>query len=68
MTMGPPSINGDTVYISAGANRHSAVADWSRDGTVAYGTDANIALWKPTVSCRACNLCSCPFSIRDQGP
>ncbi|KLU88803.1 RNA polymerase II Elongator subunit [Magnaporthiopsis poae ATCC 64411] len=48
MTMGPPSIDADAIYISAGANRHSAVADWSRDGTVAYGTDANIALWKPT--------------------
>lgn len=35
------------VYIAAGANRHSAVADWGRGGTVAYGADANIALWRP---------------------
>ncbi|KAI1076300.1 WD40 repeat-like protein [Whalleya microplaca] len=34
-------------YLSAGANRHTAVADWSEDGVVAFGADSNIALWKP---------------------
>ncbi|CAJ2508024.1 Uu.00g092100.m01.CDS01 [Anthostomella pinea] len=34
-------------YLSAGANRHTAVADWSQDGVVAYGADSNIALWRP---------------------
>ncbi|KAL8285028.1 hypothetical protein RB600_009456 [Gaeumannomyces tritici] len=46
--MGSPSIDAHAIYISAGANRHSAVADWSHDGIVAYGSDANIALWRPT--------------------
>ncbi|KAI2623354.1 WD40 repeat-like protein [Hypoxylon sp. NC1633] len=34
-------------YLSAGANRHTAVADWSQDGIVAFGADSNIALWRP---------------------
>ncbi|KAL7625654.1 Elongator subunit elp2 [Parahypoxylon ruwenzoriense] len=34
-------------YLSAGANRHTAVADWSQDGLVAFGADSNIALWRP---------------------
>ncbi|KAI1636386.1 RNA polymerase II Elongator subunit [Biscogniauxia mediterranea] len=34
-------------YLSAGANRHTAVADWSEDGIVAFGADSNIALWRP---------------------
>lgn len=37
-------------YLSAGANRHTAVSDWSEDGVVAFGTDSNIALWQPNVS------------------
>jgi hypothetical protein len=37
-------------YVCAGANRHTAVADWSSDGIVAFGTDSNIALWQPKVS------------------
>ncbi|KKA26914.1 hypothetical protein TD95_002133 [Thielaviopsis punctulata] len=37
-----------TEYISTGANRHSSVADWSANGTLAFGTDVNIALWKPS--------------------
>ncbi|KAL8371702.1 hypothetical protein RB595_001487 [Gaeumannomyces hyphopodioides] len=46
--MGSSSIDAHAVYISVGANRHSAVADWSLDGIVAYGSGANIALWRPT--------------------
>ncbi|KAJ2902400.1 elongator protein 2 [Zalerion maritima] len=37
-------------YISVGANRHTAVADWSEDGLLAFGADVNVALWKPTDS------------------
>lgn len=36
-------------YLSVGANRHTAVADWSQDGLVAFGADSNIALWRPHV-------------------
>ncbi|KAH7033131.1 WD40-repeat-containing domain protein [Microdochium trichocladiopsis] len=49
--------NGDTTtttstavvpeYLSAGANRQTAVADWGADGTVAFGADLNVALWRP---------------------
>ncbi|KAK5993370.1 Elongator complex protein 2 [Cladobotryum mycophilum] len=34
-------------HLSAGANRQTAVADWSRTGLLAYGADCNIALWHP---------------------
>ncbi|KAI8965734.1 WD40 repeat-like protein [Daldinia sp. FL1419] len=34
-------------YLSAGANRHTAVADWNQDGIVAYGANSYIALWRP---------------------
>ncbi|OAA54207.1 RNA polymerase II Elongator subunit [Cordyceps fumosorosea ARSEF 2679] len=34
-------------YLSAGANRQTAVADWSRSGLLAFGADTNIALWAP---------------------
>ncbi|KAI0471099.1 RNA polymerase II Elongator subunit [Xylariaceae sp. FL0804] len=34
-------------YLSAGANRHTAVADWCENGLVAFGADSNIALWRP---------------------
>lgn len=37
-------------YLSAGANRYAAAADWSEDGVVAFGSDANVCLWDPTVS------------------
>lgn len=43
-----------TEYLSAGANRQAAVADWSADGTVAFGADLNVALWRPTVSSFLC--------------
>ncbi|KAI1407264.1 WD40 repeat-like protein [Hypoxylon sp. FL1857] len=34
-------------YLSAGANRHTAVADWNDNGIVAFGADSHIALWRP---------------------
>ncbi|OTA99220.1 hypothetical protein M426DRAFT_68287 [Hypoxylon sp. CI-4A] len=34
-------------YLSTGANRHTASADWSEDGLVAFGADSHIALWRP---------------------
>ncbi|KAK8855541.1 WD40-repeat-containing domain protein [Apiospora arundinis] len=34
-------------YLSVGANRQTAVADWNQDGLVAFGADSNIALWRP---------------------
>ncbi|KAI1328791.1 elongator complex protein [Xylariaceae sp. FL0255] len=34
-------------YLSVGANRHTAVADWSHDGVIAFGADSNIAIWRP---------------------
>lgn len=43
-------------YLSTGANRHGAVADWSVDGVLAFGADANVALWKPEVS-SAASIC-----------
>ncbi|KAI0193924.1 WD40-repeat-containing domain protein [Xylaria flabelliformis] len=43
-------MDGQTIqieYLSVGANRHTAVADWSQDGLIAFGADSNIALWRP---------------------
>jgi hypothetical protein len=37
-------------YLSTGANRQAAGADWNSAGLVAFGADANIALWSPSVS------------------
>lgn len=37
-------------YLAAGANRQTAVADWSRSGLLAFGADVNVALWQPDVS------------------
>jgi hypothetical protein len=37
-------------YLSAGANRYAAAADWSEDGLVAFGSDTNVCLWGPSVS------------------
>ncbi|KAH8733500.1 WD40-repeat-containing domain protein [Ilyonectria robusta] len=34
-------------YLSTGANRQTAVADWSRGGILAFGADINVALWRP---------------------
>lgn len=36
-------------YLAAGANRYTDVADWHRDGHVAFGADDNVCLWQPTV-------------------
>ncbi|KAL9121725.1 MAG: hypothetical protein Q9187_001719 [Circinaria calcarea] len=37
-----------TEYIAAGGNRHPAAADWdSISGLVAFGSDRNVALWRP---------------------
>ncbi|CEJ80948.1 Putative Elongator protein 2 [[Torrubiella] hemipterigena] len=35
-------------YLSAGANRQTAVADWAVGGILAFGADSNIAIWKPS--------------------
>ncbi|KAH7363091.1 WD repeat domain-containing protein [Plectosphaerella cucumerina] len=35
-------------YLSTGANRQAAGADWNSAGLVAFGADANIALWSPS--------------------
>ncbi|KAK0754582.1 WD domain-containing protein [Schizothecium vesticola] len=34
-------------YLSAGANRYSAAADWGDEGTVAFGSDSNVCFWNP---------------------
>ncbi|PHH68726.1 hypothetical protein CDD80_7285 [Ophiocordyceps camponoti-rufipedis] len=34
-------------YLSIGANRHAAIADWSRSGLLAFGADVSVALWRP---------------------
>ncbi|KPM34674.1 Elongator complex protein 2 [Neonectria ditissima] len=36
-------------YLSTGANRQTAVADWSRGGILAFGADINVALWRPAL-------------------
>lgn len=36
-------------YLSTGANRQTAVADWSVSGVLAFGADSNVALWQPKV-------------------
>lgn len=43
------AVDVDVGYLSAGANRQTAAGDWHIDGTVAFGTDTNIALWRPNV-------------------
>lgn len=45
MTLWTPQVE----YLSTGANRHGAVADWSEGGILAFGADANVALWRPEV-------------------
>lgn len=43
-------LNFRTDYIAAGGNRHPAAADWdANSGLLAYGSDRNVALWKPSV-------------------
>lgn len=46
------SQNVSVEYLSVGANRQTAVADWSQGGLLAFGADNNIALWAPKV--RSC--------------
>ncbi|KAI4154186.1 MAG: hypothetical protein LQ341_000398 [Variospora aurantia] len=42
-------LNFRTDYIAAGGNRHPAAADWdANSGLLAYGSDRNVALWKPS--------------------
>jgi elongator complex protein 2 len=36
-------------HLSIGANRQTASADWHQNGTLAFGADINVALWKSTV-------------------
>lgn len=43
------SQNVSVEYLSAGANRQTAVADWSRSGLLAFGADTNVAIWAPKV-------------------
>ena len=41
-------INSHADFIAAGGNRHPAAADWDiESGTLAYGADCNVALWRP---------------------
>jgi hypothetical protein len=56
-TMATPIV--ESRYLSAGANRYAAAADWSEDGLVAFGSDSNVCLWDPTVS-----LWPWPHSLR----
>ncbi|KAL2127295.1 hypothetical protein VTI74DRAFT_10952 [Chaetomium olivicolor] len=37
-------------YLSAGANRYAAAADWGDNGLVAFGSDTNVCLWDPADS------------------
>ncbi|KAM0552898.1 hypothetical protein ACHAO7_004383 [Fusarium culmorum] len=41
------SIPTSVEYLASGANRQTAVADWSRCGILAFGADINVALWRP---------------------
>lgn len=50
-------------YLSVGANRHTAGADWSENGLVAFGADSNIALWQPNVSVELWDNSSVPRLI-----
>ena len=36
-------------YLATGANKHPATADWDEQGVLAFGTDRNLALWRPKV-------------------
>lgn len=36
-------------YLSVGANRYAAAADWGENGEVAFAADSNICLWNPAV-------------------
>ncbi len=55
-----------TEYIAAGGNRHPAAADWNpTTGLLAYGSDINVALWKPLV--RFEGPTTAAFVLMDEG-
>ncbi len=60
MTMTDVSV--EVGYLAVGANRQTAAADWSLDGTLCFGAGVNLALWRPTV-CEIRMLQSTP--VRD---
>lgn len=41
--------NVSTRYLSVGANRYAATADWGENGEVAFAANSNICLWSPAV-------------------
>ncbi|PNH37860.1 hypothetical protein VD0004_g8933 [Verticillium dahliae] len=43
-----PDLQATAEYLSTGANRHTAVADWSQSGVLAFGANSNICLWTPS--------------------
>ncbi|KJZ74185.1 hypothetical protein HIM_06416 [Hirsutella minnesotensis 3608] len=45
--MSTPGVSSE--YLATGANRQTAVADWSRSGVLAFGADVNVALWRPNL-------------------
>ncbi|KAH8881510.1 WD domain-containing protein [Thozetella sp. PMI_491] len=45
LTMSEGSVHVD--YLSAGANRHAGIVDWSEDGQVAFGAHENLCIWNP---------------------
>ncbi|KAF3356448.1 hypothetical protein VdG1_03728 [Verticillium dahliae VDG1] len=45
-----PDLQATAEYLSTGANRHTAVADWSQSGVLAFGANSNICLWTPSAS------------------
>jgi len=59
--MGEAKLEVEIGYLSAGANRQTGVADWDQDGTLAFGADSNICLWRPTVTI----IQTCLFTQRD---
>lgn len=52
-------------YLAVGANRHPSAADWDASGILAFGTDRNIALWRPQV--RPCPVVRRSLKISDWG-
>ncbi|EEY14057.1 elongator complex protein [Verticillium alfalfae VaMs.102] len=45
-----PDLQATAEYLSTGANRHTAIADWSQSGVLAFGANSNICLWTPSAS------------------
>ena len=47
-------------YIHSGGNRQPNAADWDAEsGLLAFGSDQNVALWRPLVSEKTTNLICC---------